>query len=353
MVLTPSRSKQGLFAGLLLLVLMSNYFAYRLPAIPVPADSRAVVLGSLLDFAIVAPLLILALTRKKGFTLKRFITFMVIGLVAARFIIPAEHFEPFKFIPYAAIGLEGLIVLAEIWLLFLLAKHLPSIIRTLKKENASGLFAFPTLVKEKVSSHPIISIVAAEALMFYYAFASWKRKPPVGERFFTLHQKTSLLAFNIMLIHAIVIETLGIHWWLHDKSLILSIVLLLLNVYSVFYFLADIQTVRLNPLKMNETHMQISLGLGKRMEIPYDAIEKIEWGNEAGQYNLKSKDVIEFIARDFEEVKPQCIIHFSRPVRAILFLGMEKEFRTVAIKVDEPERFRMMLESKRSLPLPE
>ena len=121
---------------------------------------------------------------------------------------------------------------------------------------------------------------------------------------FTLHKKTSIVAFYVMLIHAIVIETIGIHWWLHGKSMILSIVLLLLNVYSLIYIIADIQTVRLNPLKMNERQLQVSLGLGKRMEIPYDAIEKIEWGNEAEQYNLKSKGLIEFMARDLEEVKP-------------------------------------------------
>ncbi|HEX5564898.1 MAG TPA: hypothetical protein VFX34_08055 [Sporosarcina sp.] len=103
MVVSRLGSKQYLYAALLLLVLFSNYFVYRLPAIPMPADSRAVVLGSLLDLAIVAPLLILAMTRKKGFTLKRFFTFMVLGLVAARFVVPGEYFEPFKFVPYVAI----------------------------------------------------------------------------------------------------------------------------------------------------------------------------------------------------------------------------------------------------------
>lgn len=346
MVLTRSRSNRSLFAALLLLVLVSNYLAYRLPVIPMPDDSRAVVIGSLLDLAIVAPFLILAMTRKKGFTLKRFITFMVIGLVAARFIIPSEYFEPFKFIPYAAIGLEGLIVLAEIGLLFLLMKHLPGILRELKQESNSGLFAFPTLVKERVSSHPLISIVAAETLMFYYAFASWKRKPPIGEAFFSLHQKTSLLAFNIMLIHAIVIETIGIHWWLHEKSMILSIVLLVLNVYSVIYFIADIQTVRLNPLTMKENRMQVSLGLGKRMEIPFDAINKIDWFEEAAQCNLKSKGLVEFIARDLEEAKPNCVLHFKEPLKATLFMGMEKTYEMAAIRLDEPERFREVLEKK-------
>ncbi|MCG7343512.1 beta-carotene 15,15'-monooxygenase [Sporosarcina sp. ACRSL] len=353
MVLTRVRSKQGLFASLLILVLVSNYLAYRLPAIPLPADSRGVVIGSLLDFAIIAPLLILAMTRKKGFTLKRFFTFMVIGLVAARFVIPAQYFEPFRFIPYVAIGFEAILLFAEISLLFLLAKHLPGILREVRREkNIGTLFAFPALVKEKVSTHPIVSIIAAESLMFYYAFASWKRKPPVGENQFTLHKKTSMIAFNVMLIHAIVIETIGIHWWLHGKSMILSIVLLILNVYSIIYVLADIQIVRLTPLTMNDDRMQISLGLGKRMEIPYDAIGKIEWGNGAEQYNLKSEGLIEFIARDFEEVKPQCILHFSRPLQATLFLGLEKEFHMAAIRVDDPKEFREMLETKKRLPLP-
>lgn len=346
MVLTDSRSKQAILLVLLLLVLVSNFLAYRLPAIPIPADSRGVVIGSLLDFTIVAPLLILALTRKKGFTIKRFLTFMVMGLIAARFIIPAEHFAPFKVLPYVAIGFEGLIILAEIGLLFLLAKHLPAIIKDLKQSNSSSLFAFPRLVKERVSAHPLISIIAAEVLMFYYAVASWKRQPPVGQNLFTLHRKTSMLALNIMLIHAIVIETIGIHWWLHEKSFILSVVLLVLNVYSVIYFIADIQAIRLNPLKINEDHLQLSLGLSKRMEIPYDAIEKVDWGADAEAYPLKKKNLIEFIARDFEDVKPQCIIHFNRPLKATLFLGAEKEFITAAIRVDDLERFKQTLSKK-------
>ncbi|WP_252501881.1 beta-carotene 15,15'-monooxygenase [Sporosarcina sp. Marseille-Q4943] len=346
MVLTRQRSKQSILAVLLLLVLVSNYLAYRLPAIPLPADPRGVVIGSMLDLAIVAPVLIVAMTRKKGFTLKRFFTFMVIGLVAARFVIPGEYFEPFKFIPYVAIGFEGLLLLAELGLLFLLAKHLPTIMKEVRSTNAGPLFAFPAHVKNNVSTHPFVSIITAESLMFYYAFASWKRKPPAGETMFTLHQKTSMIAFYVMLIHAIVIETIGIHWWLHGKSMILSIVLLVLNIYSVIYVIADIQTVRLNPLAMRENRMHISLGLGKRMEIPYDAIEQIEWGDGADRYPLKAAGAIEFIAKDMEESKPNCILYFKEPLKATLFMGVEREFRSTAIRLDEPERFRHALEKK-------
>src|SRR5690606_14481244 len=139
-----------------------------------------------------------------------------------------------------------------------------------------------------------------------------KRRPSIEEHQFTLHRNTSLIAFYVMLLHAIVIETIGIHWWLHEKSIALSIVLLVLNVYSVLFFLADIQAVRLNPLEVGERHLRVSLGLGKRMEIPYDAIERVEWGAEAAACKLKDRSVIDFIAKDFEEATPQAVIYLRQ-----------------------------------------
>lgn len=346
MVLSKSRSRQRIYVGLLLLIVGSNLFIYRVPDIPAPSEAKGLVFGSIIDLAVIAPLLILAMTRRKGFTAKRFITYAVLGLIVSRLIVPAAYFEPFRFIPYIAIGVEGLLVLAELWLLFLFVKHLPKIVKEIKQEQAGGLFSFPAKVKERVANHPLVAVLAAELLMFYYAFASWKRRPSIEEHQFTLHRNTSLIAFYVMLLHAIVIETIGIHWWLHEKSIALSIVLLVLNVYSVLFFLADIQAVRLNPLEVGERHLRVSLGLGKRMEIPYDAIERVEWGAEAAACKLKDRSVIDFIAKDFEEATPQAVIYLRQPMPATLIMGFEKDYETVALRVDEPERFRELLETQ-------
>ena len=120
--------------------------------------------------------------------------------------------------------------------------------------------AFVTLVEKQIGRHPLIKIISAETVMFYYAFASWKKRPIEAENRFSLHTKKSFIAFYIMMIHAIVIETIGIHWWLHDKSLILSIVLLILNIYSVIFFIGDIQAVRFNPLVVDEKQIRVRLG---------------------------------------------------------------------------------------------
>lgn len=339
------RNYKPLLLSLLILVITSNVLLYRSPlsSMILTPDNSTVVIGSLIDFSIIVPFLILALTRNKGFTLKRFVTWMVVGIIAARFIIPMEFFKPFAFIPYVAIAAEGLIILTEIGLVFLLVRRLPAIIEATRQHELSPLFAFPKIVEEKVSAHPILRIFAAEGLMFYYAFGSWRKTPPTGDGVITLHKNTSMIAFYIMLIHAIVIETIGFHWWLHEKSFVLSLVLLILNVYSIIYILGDIQAVRLNPLFIRGRKLHVSLGLGKRMVVPFEAIGSMDWGKDAEAVNLKDKNLIHFMAQDFETPKPDCVLHLKEPIEVTLFMGVRKPYDKVALKVDEPHQLKTML----------
>lgn len=331
---------------LLVLVLGSNALLYRSPltSLVLPADANWVVIGSLIDLAVVAPLLILFLKRRERITVKAFIAWMVSGLVFARFLIPSAYFEPFTYVPLAAIGVEVLILLAELGLVALLIWRLPGIIRWVKSHNESLLFSLPSAVEKRVGNHILLQVLTAEFLMLYYVFASWKKKVPRAEFDFSLHQKSSLIAFYIMLIHAIIIETAAIHWLIHEKSLILSVIMLLLNVYTVIFFIGNIQAIRLNPLFVQDGKIFVSLGLEKRIVIPLEEIKKIKWGREAEEEKINTKETIEFIAKDFETLPPHCIIEFKHPLTASLFLGFKKNYTKTAIRLDEPERFRAFIE---------
>lgn len=181
--------------------------------------------------------------------------------------------------------------------------------------------------------------------MFYYAFLTWRKPVQEGSHYFSLHKKTSVTAFYIMLIHAIIIETLGSHWWLHDKSVILSIVLLVINIYSVIYFIGDIQAIRHNPMYVTNDKIYLSLGLSKKMVIPFENIKTIKWGEEASAYT-KDKSTLEFIAKDLEDVKPHCLIEFNEPLKASLLLGFTRSYSRVTIRLDEPERFQSLLNNR-------
>ncbi|MBY0122113.1 beta-carotene 15,15'-monooxygenase [Bacillus sp. S/N-304-OC-R1] len=334
--------------ALLVLVLGSNFLLYRSPLTPIvlPEETKWVIMGSLLDLAIISPLLMLAISKRKGSFIKRFIILMAGGLILARFIIPAEYFVPFQGISYIGFAIEGFVVLLEVSLIFMLIRYVPVIIKQIQTSDETLLFSFPAAVQEKVRSHPIVKAVSSELLIFFYAFAAWKKRSPAGKEYFTLHTKSSLVAFHIMLIHAIVIETIGLHWWLHEKSMILSIVLLILNVYSVIFFLSDIQAVRLNPVKIAEKNIYLSLGLAKKMVISVDDIESITMEKEKLEQKLDPKTTIDFIAKDFESVYPHMILELKQPCPVTLFFGIEKKYTRVAIRLDDPVGFHQELSER-------
>lgn len=330
---------------LFLLVLASNFALYRssLGISILPANTNPVVLGSLIDLTIVAPVLFLAWLRKLSW--KYLLTFMAGGLIVARFMIPMQYLTPFKTLTLMGVVVEAAFILLEILLLFTLFKYLPEILRSVKKSTLPHLFSFSNAVDLKVRKHPIIQAICSEMLMFYYTFCLWRKEPTLKENTFTLHQNSSLIAFQVMIIHAIVVETLGIHWWLHDKSWVLSLVLLVINIYSIVLFLGDIQAVRFNPLQIECDRMYVSLGLMKRMEIRWEDIEEVIEDRSILE-RKPSKGTIDFVARDFEKVYPDVIIKLKHPVEATLLMGMKKKFKQVAIRVDEPEKFKDVLKSK-------
>lgn len=241
-------------------MLGSNFALYHTTfgASILPDKSNAVVIGSLIDLAIVAPLLFLAWKRKWSW--KNVIVSMAAGLIFVRFLIPMEYLSPFEMVTWVGFAIEGM-------------------------------------------------------LIFHYAFASWRKKLQFRENEFTLHQKSSFIALRIMLIHALVLETTAIHWMLHDKHFVLVMIVFVLDIYTVIFFIADTQAVRINPLKVAADRLFISFGLMKRVEVKWSDIEeKIDNPKELQQ--KCSKDTLEFVARDFEETYPTIILKLKHPVEA-------------------------------------
>ncbi|WP_375232428.1 beta-carotene 15,15'-monooxygenase [Priestia megaterium] len=327
---------------LLLLVISSNYVLYHssFGLQSLPSDFNRVVVGSILDLSLVAPLLFLAWQRK--FSLKYFIVLMATGLVAARFIIPSEYFTSFQSVMWLGVGIEGVLILFELSLLFMLVKNVPPILRRIRSSSLPLLFSFSRAVNDKFPKQTFIHILCSEMLMFYYAFGTWKKKPSDEANTFTLYKRSSFITFQIMIIHAIVIETLGLHWLLHNTSIILSIVLLILNIYSIVFFIGDIQALRLNPLRVDDDHLYISFGLAKRMEIPFRDIAEIVEDAHILQQKIPNA-TIEFIARDFETVHPDLLLILKSPIEATLFMGIKKKYQQVAIRIDDPHAFKKIV----------
>lgn len=344
MVLNRLSKTQITLLIFLVLILLSNFTLYRTSFIPLSLneETKWIVIGSLFDLAILAPILILLISRHRGISIKRFLSFMAFGLITAYFLIPNMYFTHFKFVAYFGFAYEIIIISLELFLIVVLIRHLPAIRREANQSESPWLFAFPIATHKRVGKHILTRIITSEIIMFTYAVGSFRKKATASPDSFTLHKNSSVLAINIMLIHAVVIETIGFHWFLHEKSLLLSIVLLILNVYTVLYFIGEIQAVRLNPMQVNRDGIFVSMGLSKRMFIPFSKIEHVQWGGDF----TSSKETIEFIANDFEPQAPHVVMTLTEAVEATMFMGFIKKYTSVAIRVDEPEKFKVELEEQ-------
>ncbi|TMU85178.1 beta-carotene 15,15'-monooxygenase [Bacillus sp. BHET2] len=325
--------------ALLSVVILSNLLLYQTVVQQFFAIELedGVVFGSLIDLVIISPVLASAAFKLSK---KQAVGLMVFGLVIARVIIPEEFFTPYTILLYSGIGVEALFLATELGMIFLLFRKIPVIRTAMRSSGVGPIYSFMPAVERKVSGHPMIRVVSSELLMVYYAFFSWRSKSPVHDGVVTMHQKTSSVAMNIMLIHAVVIETIGLHWWLHSKVPILSLVLLILNVYSVLLVIAEIQITRLHPLEVKDNQFYVVQGLRQRLAFPLSAIDHIEWGTKP------SKDTMIFMHKDFEEIHPQAILFLKDPVEATMFMGRKKKVSKLALRVDEPERLKQLLEAR-------
>ena len=332
--------KQNIWLAFLFMVLVSNYTLYNtgLGSSILPIETNGVVLGSLIDLVVIVP--VLWMLYKGKFSLKQAIFLAAFGCIAARFIIPLEHLQPFVAVTWAGFAIEAILILLEIFLVATLVRYLPRILDDVRASSLPDLFSFSQAVEKQIPKHPVIQMICSDLLVLYYGFASWKRQERPG---LTLHKNSSYIAFQLMIIHGIAIETIGIHWWLHEKSMILSIVLLIFNIYSVIFFIADMQAIRLNPVYVTDDTIYVSLGLMKRTEIHFDKIEEIIVDEEQLERKL-SKDTIDFVARDFGEAYPQVILKMKEPVEVTFMLGIKKRYNQVAIKVDQSQEFKQMLQ---------
>jgi len=333
--------RQNILA-LLLLVLIANMTLYYTSfGVRVLSEGpNGIVIGSMVDLAIVTPMLFLAWKQK--WTVKHIVFAIASGLILVRFVIPMEYLAPYVAVTWIGFALEGAIVLFEVFLLFLLVKHLPSAVRHVRNSSLPTIFSFPEVIEKQVATNAIIKAICTEILMFYYAFGSWGKQLTERDNTFTIHKNSSLIALYMMAIHSILLETIAVHWWLHSKFPIVSIVLLILNIYSVIFLLGNMQAIRLNPIHISDGKLYFSFGLLKRMKVNIEDIAEVIDDPVLLQQKLP-KNTIDFIARDLEDVSPHMIVKLKRPVKATFLMGIEKEYTSVALRVDEEERLKNMI----------
>ncbi|MDG4656326.1 hypothetical protein P6P90_03175 [Ectobacillus antri] len=335
------------FAAFTVLIVSSNILVYQLEALqPV---TPAVAVGSLLDFIVVIPLLTYFFVIRKRYSLKYIPLVAIVGYGIAHLIIPAHHLTSYSFLRYILFAGEGAFLLVELYILYKIITKIPRVIRSFKSQT--NTLTFEQRLESSSAAHlkssRILDVYYAELAMVYYSLFSWRKAVSPAPLQFTYHQKTSMIALYVMLIHAMVIETVGLHFILHSISPVLSIVTLVLNVYTVLFFLAHIQATRLCPFTITQHTLHLQVGLTKRLTVPLSEIKQIvRYDGPERLSKQEEKTVFDGLAPDFIREKPAFEIEFYTPQQAKLMYGFTKAITKAHIRPDDPEAFYTALTKK-------
>ncbi|PEA54046.1 hypothetical protein CON64_15715 [Bacillus pseudomycoides] len=322
------------------LIILSNILVYALPIMS-PLPSR-VALGSLFDFVLTIPIVTYMLIIRKRYSLKYIFPVILAGYIAARFIIPNSYFESFSFINYILIAGEIAFLCLELYLFYKIARKLPAIIRSYKKYRLaypSFSYAIEKAVYDSITQSVAVNVLLSECKLLYYALFSWRKKVNTSSNMFTYHKKTGSIAFYIMLIHATLIESIGFHYFLHQWNPIVAWVLLILNVYAVLFFLAEIQAIRLCPYVVTDNELILQVGLTKQLIVPFGNIESIHHNKGALPSKIEQKQIFDAMVNEFMKEQAKLEIVLVEPTKATMFYGFQKTVTKVHINVDDERTF--------------
>ncbi|WP_121660990.1 hypothetical protein [Metabacillus litoralis] len=348
-----SISKKNLisFFILLSLIITTNTMLYRVEFVkPLPNE---VALGSLFDFIIVVPLLTYFFIIRKRYSLKYLLPVALAGYGIAYLVVPNGLLSSYSFVKYLLFAGEAALLLLELYIVYKLITKIPAILKRVKTHQAE----IPTLqyrieqsIYHELKPSRFLNIIVSELSMFYFSLCTWRKKSLTisnNQEMFTYHKKSSSMALNIMLIHALILESVGFHFLLHSWNEVVAIISLVLNVYTLFFLLAEIQAIRLTPFIITDRLVSLQVGLGKQLIVPLEEIKSIHYYDGPEKLSKdESKKVFDAVLADFMKEKPIFEIEFTCEQEAKFMYGFKRKVKKVHLSPDEPERFYQTLISK-------
>jgi membrane protein YdbS with pleckstrin-like domain len=342
-----SKLKWAIYLAIIVLIVGANFSIYNTTYFE-PFDEK-IVIASLIDFILVIPILTYFLIIRKNYSLKVIGIPILAGYAATYYIIPQEYLQSFNKLTWVIIAIEGLIFAFELFLLYKMLRHLPQLIKDFKNRSKKGYYFIENMnecLKSIFPSSALSKIWATESSIYYYALFCFRKKRNTHPENiqFSYHKKTSVIALNIMLIHAVVIETVGVHYLLHTINPIISYITLILNIYTVLLFIAEIQANRLTPIQIRKNELVIQIGIMKRINISLENISKLDHYKGPEKFsNQEMKHIFDARVNDFIQEKPMFDIYLKETSTANLLYGFTKKVDRVVLTVDEPERFYQTL----------
>lgn len=321
--------------GLPLLVLLFSIFLTH--TIPFSNNPSQLSLAITADLLITIPLLYLALIWKTKIPKYTAISAFIVGLIVASYIIPVEHQS------LLSIAKTFVLPVIELGIFVVIVIQFHAISKKFKANSKDSIDFYDTIkiaVKETLPKK-IAPLFITEIAVIYYAFFGWNNQP-IKENEFTIHRRSGsremLSAFSFIIL----IETFAVHMMLNSWSNTLAWVLTFLSIYTGLQIFALIRSLPKRPIKIEGSNIHFRYGFMCETTVEISNIESIEFSRKVDEGNNSIQKLS--ILGDIDT--HNTLIHLKEEVTITRIYGIKKNFKTLALHVDEKEAFKNAIETK-------
>ena len=282
-----------------------------------------------LDLLITVPLIYFLLVRKTSLPNTTIIPVMITGLIIGTYFLPTEsqkYLNAFKTWALPVIEISVLIIVAG------------KVYQAIRKFKSKGITQdFYTTLKaacQELLPQKLVLPFATEVAVIYYGFISWRtRKLKSNE--FTYHQESGMPAIMGAFIFVILIEAIALHLLLTRWNPVVAWVLTGLSIYTAIQVLGFAKSIGRRPIVVDNQQVIIRYGILNEVDIPVSNIQTIECSTNPLEKDPMTKTLSPFGDMEGHNV----MIRLNEELMLIGLYGFRKKFKTLALHVDNPQRF--------------
>ena len=166
---------------------------------------------------------------------------------------------------------------------------------------------------------------------------------PPGNRAFSSHRNSPVLALLAVLCLAVVIETFALHLLVGRWSRPAAWILTSVSVYSLLFLIAHGRAISLKPHLVAADHLRIRDGLLWSADVPLDRITAVDRGEKAGEHRKDALTVTTLTAG-------KMAVTIDGGVDCRGPYGIRRRFETVRFFADDPEELEASLQCTNMTP---
>jgi len=285
-----------------------------------------------LDFLITIPLIYFLIIRKRNIPKITVLSTFVLGVVILSFTLPEEHQSLLNVVKTFAIPIIELTVLS------IVIYNTIKISRSYKEQKNSG--DFYTAMKKATSEilpKQVATLLVTEISVVYYGFLNWKKKK-LKKNEFSYHKKSTTSSIIIGFLMVILIETFAVHYLLLKWSSVAAWILTILSAYTALQIFALARSISKRPIKLDTEAEELMLRFGffSEWSVPLHKIREVELSNKDLP---EDKSVVPFSPLG-TLTEHNVILHFVDEQQFSGFYGLKKKATSLAIYVDDKQRFK-------------